>query len=320
MWDLIHAGRPGFYGDEGQAEGTSGAPDRRTELYGAAWKLVHLFMNGHDAGYTARFDSFLRALEGGARARDAFLETFGDTLQPLEQDFRRYLLQGRLAQRSAALPAASSSGETEARPMSDAEVHSLWARLMDWREPEGLARARRELDEAVANDPRSAEVRFRRAVLALLIDKRLDDADRDLERALTLRPAEPAYLHARVISYTLRAIAEGADEAKVPGELVERLAQTAKTGDQLMTAGWYTAPEGQSEEGLRRIERAVARDPLCWSCEQRRAMMLLNLGRTQEALVAVERAITLWPESIPIEGLMELRRRVVDEITRAGAK
>lgn len=66
--------------------------------------------------------------------------------------------------------------------------------------------SRRELDEAVASDPRSAEARFRRAVLYMLADKRFDDADRELERALALRPAEPAYLYARVISYELRAI------------------------------------------------------------------------------------------------------------------
>ena len=320
VWDLIHAGQPGFYRDKSQAEGPSRAPDKRTEFYGAAWKLVHLFMNGPDAGYTARFDSFLRALEGGARARDAFLETFGDTLPRLEQDFRRYLLQGRLAQRSAAVPAAPSRAEAEARPMSDADVHSLWARLIDWGEPESLARARRELDEAVASDPRSADARFRRALLTLLVDKRFDDADRELERALALRPAEPAYLYARIVSYELRAIVAGADDLMVPGELIEQLARTAKTGTQLMTAGWYTAPVGKSEEGLRRVERAVAMDPLCWSCERAHAKMLLNLGRPQEALAAVERAITLWPESLSIEDLLALRRRITDAMIRASAE
>lgn len=111
-----------------------------------------------------------------------------------------------------------------------------------------------------------------------------------------------------------------ADGVKLPEELVERLARTAKTGDQLMTAGWYTTPIGKSEEGLRRVERAVAMDPLCWSCERIHATMLLNLGRTQEALVAVERAITLWPENRRIKDLLELRRRIVDKIARASAE
>ena len=234
-----------------------------------------------------------------------FLETFGADLPRLEESFHRYLTQPLASRRTVPYRAGPTAFSPVERAMSDAEVHLLWARLLPW--GKGSADwARRELDEALASDPRSPEVRYRRG-LFFILQAQLDDAGHELEAALAARPDEPRYLLARLAWYEVRAKATG---DTIPVEIGYDLARTATSAAQLRGAAIQLARRDRAEEGLRLIERAVAVDPLCWRCQMTRAAMLVTAGRLGEARAAIDRTIVLLPERTAVESVFALRRKI----------
>ena len=306
VWDLVTADWATFHAERGA--GAQSPEDSRREgaNYAAAWKLVSYFLNGPDAGDRARFADVMAAIEHGRSAREVFLETFGADLPRLEQSFHRYLTQPQLSRRTVPYRAGLTAFSPVERAMSDAEVHLLWARLLPW-EKGSADRARRELDEALASEPGSPEVRYRRG-LFFINEARLDEAGHDLEAALAARPDEPRYLLGRLAWYDARAQVAG---GTIPSELVDRLARTATSAAQLREAALHVSELGRAEEGLRLIERAIAVDPLCWQCQMTRAGTLATAGRFGEARAAMDRTIALLPEhAAAAEKVFALRRKI----------
>jgi tetratricopeptide (TPR) repeat protein len=172
-----------------------------------------------------------------------------------------------------------------------------------------MDRERKQLDEALASDSGSPEVRYRRA-LFFLREGQLDEAGREVDAALAAQPDEPRYLLARLTWHEGRKImlmqALRDDDL---ANLVDHLARTATSANQLRVAGAYVA-QRRAEEGFRLIDRALATDPLCWRCQETRAKLLVGLGKYDEALVAVDRMMTLLPEGAPVKGVVDLRRKI----------
>lgn len=310
VWKLIDADRAEFYALRGRSDPTDPSNeerDRQTANYGAAWKLVHYFLNGPDADDRARFAAFLAAVQRGERGRNAFLETFGRDLPRLERAFSRYLTEARLSRRVAEPPTAFAAAPATSRVMSDAEIHLLWARLSPWKKG-SMEQVYRELDEALTHDLGSPEVRYQRAIF-FMHQEQLDDAWRELSAALTARPDDPRYLYAQIL-WLERAAASKAERPSLPPELMERLARKATSATELVAVALYTRQTGRTEDAFRFIDRAVALDPLCWQCQKVRAILLADTGQLDEALALLDHVVMLSPEGASVDGIVALRRRI----------
>lgn len=315
---LIEADRSTFYGNYEQEDVSEEERERRTIYYGAAWKLVHFFLNGPDDLYRNRFLEFLREVQSGTGAREAFLKAFERDLPQIEQGFYRYLANARLDRLVVSVPPSREAAPLEERVFDEAEAHILWARLLPrTNQKEHTERVSRHLEEAVAENPKSPEVRFHRGVFYAQ-EKQFDKSVAELDIALGARPDDPRYLLARINLYELQAKENktAPDAAPVPADIIERLARVAVSPAQLMAVGFLTANQGRINEGLQLIERAVAVDPLCWRCQTARAVVLARVERYQEALEAVDRAIAITPEKAPVTELVRLRDKIAKKKTR----
>ncbi len=187
----------------------------------------------------------------------------------------------------------------------------MWARI--WPDtPELADRRGKDLDEALARDPGSPEVRYRRAIF-LARQGRPDDADRELDAALAARPDEPRYLLARLAVHDRRLLARKAHLAPAPAEVVAHLARTATSAWQLYGVASNQRRAHQNEEASRTIQRALAINPPCWECESVRAALLADAGRRDEALAAVDRALALLPDGSSSADLLALRREIASQ-------
>lgn len=320
VWQLIHGERVEFYTAGGVDNVSNKDRERGSAHYAGAWRLVHLLMNGPNAGDRARFQSFLGDLQRGEHAQVSFLERFGDDWAGLERRYRAYLMEQRLQTAVSAYPGLppATAGPT-ARVMSVADVHLLWARLLPW-DKDGLPRVRKELDAAVAADPTSPEVRLRTAKY-LFVEKDLAGAKRELDAALDKAPEDPRALWALTAWYRESVVASGGTPKEVndapPAALVERLARTARSARQMDAVAWYYALHGRADDALALSLRSLRADPLCWGCQDTQAMILLAKGRLDEAMIALDRALTLIPEGMVTSPVMVEHRLLIEKARAA---
>jgi hypothetical protein len=128
MSELVRSDSTAFYVSTGDPAATS---ERAVAHYVASWRLVHLFLNGPDARYRARFRVFQDMVQQRRDADVAFEDAFdGIPAEELEAAYRQYLteLPLSLVELPFSPPAAAVP---EVRPLSDQEVRSLWTRLKD---------------------------------------------------------------------------------------------------------------------------------------------------------------------------------------------
>src|SRR5262249_48955323 len=144
------------------------------------------------------------------------------------------------------------------RPLSDAEVHLLWARLRRWQGP-GATAARIDLDEALARDPGSAEVQYWRGLFAAKQGQHAE-AERALTLAVETSPAEPRYLLGLATFYRSKGRRDRL------AAVASQLASLARSPQELSFLGRYYADTARPDEGLSFAERAVKADPTCWGC------------------------------------------------------
>jgi tetratricopeptide (TPR) repeat protein len=198
---LIEADRSAFYLN-GEQEGVPAEDlERRTIYYGAAWKLVHFFLNGPDDRYRSRFLDLLRQVQSGTGAREAFLEAFERDLPQIEQGFHSYLENARVNRRVVSALPSREVASPEEHILDDAEAHLLWARLLPrTHRKERVEQVRRHLEEALAHNPKSPEVRFHRGIFYAQ-ETQFDKSAAELDIALGARPNDPRYLLARVNLY-----------------------------------------------------------------------------------------------------------------------
>ncbi|AUX33567.1 MULTISPECIES: lipopolysaccharide assembly protein LapB [Sorangium] len=295
--ELIHLGRPGFYG---RSDDTSGAARRRVVLnYLSSWALVHMLINGPEP-YVRRFASFLEAASRGAPVRQAFQQAIGDlSPEQLERDYRNYLVGPRMIKKVGPYTAPPPPPPQVERAMSDAEVHVLWARLKRWQRHE-RAWAAAHLEKALAHEPGNPEVRFWRGRL-WTVEARLTEAEQELAAALAARPTDPRYLMANLmfLSTLWRSHAITTDEAmERAAPLVDRLSRTASTAAQLNGVARYRIAFRELDEAQTFVKRALKTDPSCASCYDTYGILLVLQGRVTEAISAASRALDLLPEGV----------------------
>lgn len=67
-------------------------PDRARMAYAQAWSIAYFLIHGGDGRYRPRLDDYLRRLNKGQRAGDAFVAAFGDDVDAFDRAWRREVL------------------------------------------------------------------------------------------------------------------------------------------------------------------------------------------------------------------------------------
>ncbi len=312
---LVAAGPRQFYGQ-------SEAPDelKRSFLhYEAAWNLVHALRFGPPPMREA-FEAYLLALIKKREPRAAFDEALraqGVTAEQLEASYRKHIEQygipfERYPFKPRALPAPHE------QPLSEAEVHLLWARVMPWR-GEGMKRAGAEIEAALKAEPNSAPAYLLRAEWLEWQNK--PGVLAELRRAREVAPEDFRTAHA-LVSYWLDYAEEHPGDASHDAELsalVEGLRETAGSASAWNTLAWYDALRGDADRGLPFAAKAVAANPSCFECYDTAAVLFHRLGRLDEAVAAQRSAVNLLPDGLRVSSLVKRLHEYEAELAAAPA-
>jgi hypothetical protein len=292
--EIVQADHAAFYG---AWNGEASDELHRARYYAGAYCLVHLLRNGTDE-QRKRFDDFIDAMNGGARASDAWARTIGTVsdddldgaLRAHISGWRSWGLFGRALQ-----PLRPSPPETVA-VMREEDVHVLFARvLLEGQAPPGDAQG--ELDRARAAAPDSAAVAYASGCLELWLGRTVE-ATALFEAALARAPDDPRYLYATVL-------ARSRAGSRLDGESVEKLIRVAKSSDQLMTAATLLSELGARDAASRMADAAVAADPGYALALAARARVHFEAGRFAEAIADQEHAVAFAPEHVDDRPLVE---------------
>jgi predicted Zn-dependent protease len=175
------------------------------------------------------------------------------------------------------------------------EVHLLWARLLPW-SPENEAALRREFAEALRLASAPAEVRYYRGVFHLKA-MRLEEAEEDLQAAVSAKPEEARY---RLGVYELRVQQARVLETHQRVDAVlaagKELEARAKSAYELSAVSELKRVAGNLDEALQIAASAVRLAPIDPSILDVYASALAALGRMPEAVAVMERAVSFLAE------------------------
>jgi hypothetical protein len=295
--ELVQADHATFYG-----HWTGGDFDaiHRARFYAGAYALVHMFRNGPDE-QRKRFDDFVDAMNGGARAPHAWARPIGTVSgDKLERAFRTHLASWRYWDLFAGeLDPLPPSPPPKVVPMGQDEVHMLWARVM--RAGGGSpVDVRAQLGEAqAAAGPSSAAVSYAEGCFELSLG-RTAEATPLLDDALARAPDDPRYLFA-----TLVARARAGDASDGLRDSMVRLTHLAKSADELSAAAIFLSARGDHDSALRDADAAVAADPGYALALAARARVNFEAGRYAEAVADQEHAVAFVPEDVDNRALVE---------------
>ena len=154
------------------------AHDRTKVFYAQSWALTHMLCLSKP--YSDRFSDFLKGVDGGT-GEEAFRWVYGKTLDQVESDFKRYVVQKRLPTTVYEIRLNKSVEKPNVQPATETEVSLVKAGLLvglkkreealeiyrdlarrhpgDWRIPEALGYL-----ASYSGDEESARRHFARAV------------------------------------------------------------------------------------------------------------------------------------------------------------
>jgi uncharacterized protein HemY len=175
------------------------------------------------------------------------------------------------------------------RPLSDLEMHVLWARVASKRDD--LSLVDEELTAAAAANGATAEVDYWRGALAL---RRHDVAAgvRHLEAARAQSAHDARILYALFLAHLA-----AHDEAAADAVALE-LAPIAGTSDQISAVAYSRLSRGDLDGALASIDAALAVEPGEYRALTIRAKVLFAAKRFAEAVDTQERAVLRAPESV----------------------
>ena len=271
------------------------APSSAAELetarhYATAWALVHMLMRGPSSPHGDRFRGALQTLKPGENLGTAFKVAFDD-VDPtaLDRDFDAYL-RAPLPWRQHHPKEAPVPRELTQRPLTEAQVLTLWARLDLFTGPRAELVKRRLLkavevapDDAQAlfwlgryhmlhREPQAAQQRFQAA-------QRLAPDDAAIQLGLAL-----LYQHAGTHLPPLP------DSDRLLADTMRRLAEVAQTASELNVLAVYLLLGKRPEDAARFAAQACARAPDCWQCFHNHAVIRLELGDPAAAAALEETA------------------------------
>ena len=252
--------------------------------YATSWLLVHWLSTTRPEGF-AKFQAHLAK---GADPRQSFAEAFSDLRgADLDSMLLPYLLRGFFKERTVQVPSVTVSA-TE-RPLADAEVHALRARLAltaSYLSKEGskerLALARTELDESLRLEPANLSAIW------------LKVGDVPQAQRLPLVRAAVAAHPEEGLGWRLLGAVLGEDASSLP----EREAAYAKAvalaphdASPANGLAWVYVLQGRYAEALPLATRAVELAPWNPAILDTYAMTMAGLGRCEEAILTEQRAL-----------------------------
>ena len=257
--ELLRSDAAHFYAHND--DGNSGR-ETRTGNYASAWAMVHFLMNGR-VSYTRRFAAFLGLLRDRKTEEVAWAEAFGDVPEAVfESDFREYVERPTWSTSSRPLPHTQPPAPPALRPMRDAEVHVVRARLLSWQHPPARVAEELELLRAHADEPTDA------AYWLGAFDLMMGHPEAAHERftaALATAPNDPRLAYADVIAMVrMKPPSATADAAKLNARmkvLLESLTHAATRAEELAMAAQYLARTGRVSLAKPLADHAVDEDP-----------------------------------------------------------
>jgi tetratricopeptide (TPR) repeat protein len=175
-----------------------------------------------------------------------------------------------------------------------------WVQIPAWRSDESLWR------HAVAVDPASGVARSNLGA-ALTGQRRYEEATRELEQAVALRPG---YAEA----WNNLGLALAPQQGRLP-EAAERFLHAAtvrpRFGEAWNNLGVTLAMQGQSEGAIDAFTRAAAADPTSAEARNNLGLALAGQGRVREAAVEFRRALTLNPSFLDARRNLDQAERLL---------
>ena len=183
--------------------------DRSKVFYAQSWALTHMLCLSNQ--YRERFSDFLKGVDGNT-GEEAFQRVYGKTLDQIENDFKRYVVQPRLTALVYKIRLSKPAEKPIVQPATATDVSLVKADLLvgpnkrdqaleiyrdlarqnpgDWRIPEGLGYL-----AIYSRDGESARRHFARAVKLKATNPRLFY---DFARLLKQADAEPEVIKKRL--------------------------------------------------------------------------------------------------------------------------
>ena len=260
--------------------------------YKGAWLLVHFLRDG-PALYRSRFDVLAGALNAGRSSAEAWnIAMKGITASQLEGDFRAHLRAFSWPLYGKKIDPPSTSAIVE-RAMRPAEVHLLWARVAKPHHGD-RSLASREIGEAAALEPDSAEVAYVRGCAAMAADDKTTAASA-FKAALAHSPNEPRYLYGVALA-TGDCGSVGMSGVTVAA-LCDSLVARARSPEENALAAAYLANTGHVDDAFERAKKAYGADGRCFPCAATFADLLAAKGDTRRAIAVLEQSLSASAET-----------------------
>ena len=284
----------------------------------AAWKLVQVLAGQADPGLAPAFVKMREALLRGTPASRALSDAYpGMALGDFQGAYRKSLLDRHDTITRIELPGLAGI-EPVVEPMTDVDVHALWATIS-----KGAVAAEKQMARALEEKPGNATLLLARAAMrAKQGDFRGAEADlwsvRDADRA-TAR-----YLFVSLYIAVSRLTAEKDAEARTVrlaslAPLVDKLLPLASTSAQRSFSALALAELHRTDEAVALMQKVVEADPFCGECFDLQAKVLLAAGQLPAASRAAERALFLSAGSNAPNPTLDLYHRIEHEAGKRGA-
>lgn len=277
----------------------------RTGRYLGAWAFVHLLLDGQNP-YSQRYQVFLREVSEST-VEQAWARAFaGVEMSELDGYFRQYLTNGKLA--LFTLPYTPHVvSDVALRPLTEGEVHLLWAQLyaarLGGRDAKvAVDEVQQALNAASAADHELSEAHHLRGLLAMF-QERWDAAETAISVAERQDPESPRFLFSQLrVQFAKRnGVMQPADVLALMPRF-ERLGRTAQSAPQLIIAAHYQQARGDSQAALGLAKRAVALSPIDPIILDSYATLLEGAGQWRDALEVQRHAVAFVSEGDSAQG------------------
>jgi hypothetical protein len=283
---------------------------RERLYYAAAWKLVHVLRGDVESTFRPRFSAMLSALMSGTPGEEAYTQAYrGAPIGSVAAAYDKYLLDHH--EYMETLPfTPPPPASVKARPLPDAEVHAIWARL-ERQIGEGVAED--ELARGLSHNPDAPALLYVKASIRLAASK-VSTVEADIAALRRVDPYNPRYLLLHIMSFLGRRdnsklASFTPDEASELSALTTLLTRIATSPFQRAISMVFFAYAGQIEAALARGEALVKANPSCEVCLSAYAETLLVAGAPGKARDAAERALALLEDGQSDPDLKKLIQR-----------
>ncbi len=250
--------------------------------YASSWVWVHFLMNQHPQ----RFSRFQAGLARAEDPKAAWARAFGDvSIASLNAELNNYQKSGRYTVLSVPLP--QDKPAIKVRPLEDAEVHVVRAKLFGMLSPQNTEQIAVELAEAGRLDPTGL------ATVELTTDADPQSLVTRLRGVLAHHPKDPAVW--RALSRAMSAHAEG-DPAEREAAMRQAVTTNPDHPGVHNNLAWFLIQQQKAQEAVAFAARAVQLAPWASHILDTHALALARTGKCADAVLLQKRAVDMLGE------------------------